>query len=162
MVWRVHVSFGAPQNLACADLGAAVDDVTAFAVLSSGNIKIADFGVSAYAPKGKCNSFIGSPSWMAPEVIMCEQKPEWYTNAVDIWSLGVTIIEFAETKPPHHDQHPAKAMIRIIGGPPPKLSVRWPCIAGSRGALRYACGLFSPVPNCTEDCLYSLLQRSAR
>lgn len=125
---ELECSIGAAQSISALEFLHAKNiihrDLNAANILLSGegNIKIADFGVSAYAPKGKCNSFIGSPCWMAPEVILCEQKPEWYSNTVDIWSLGVTIIEFAETNPPHHDQHPAKAMIRIIGGPPPKLS----------------------------------------
>lgn len=99
-------------------------DLNAANILISGDgaIKIADFGVSAHAPKGKRNSFIGSPCWMAPEVIRCEQKPEWYTNLCDIWSLGITLIEFAEMQTPYHDLHPAKAMIRIVSGADPKLS----------------------------------------
>lgn len=101
-------------------------DINAANVLLSGegNIKIADFGVSKYTPKnGKCNSFIGSPNWMAPEVIECEQNAKkWYTNSADIWSLGITLIEFAQMQPPHFDLHPAKAMIKIITGPSPKLS----------------------------------------
>lgn len=98
-------------------------DLNAANILLSGegNIKIADFGVSAFAPKGRRDTFIGSPCWMAPEVIKCEQSPEWYTNSVDIWSLGVTLIEFADTKTPHADQHPAKAMMRIVSGKPPTL-----------------------------------------
>eukprot|EP00040_Diaphanoeca_grandis_P014486 m.73544 g.73544 ORF g.73544 m.73544 type:complete len:360 (-) comp24570_c0_seq1:41-1120(-) len=101
-------------------------DLNAANVLLSGegNIKIADFGVSKYLPKnGRCNSFIGSPNWMAPEVIECEQSAKkWYTNSADIWSLGITILEFVHMVPPHADLHPAKALIKIITGPSPKLN----------------------------------------
>jgi len=101
-------------------------DLNAANVLLSGEgqIKIADFGVSKYTAKnGRCNSFIGSPNWMAPEVIECEQNmKKWYTNSADIWSLGITLIEFAQMAPPHNDLHPAKALIKIITGAPPKLT----------------------------------------
>ena len=47
--------------------------------------------------------------WMAPEVVVCENdKSKPYDNKCDIWSFGITAIEFAETKAPYHDLHPMK------------------------------------------------------
>ncbi|GFT32716.1 myosin-IIIb [Nephila pilipes] len=61
---------------------------------------------------GKTHSSVGSPYWMAPEVIACEQlRP--YTKSCDVWSLGITAIELAETLPPLFDIHPVRAMFRI-------------------------------------------------
>lgn len=89
----------------------------------AGLLKIADFGVSVTDKKNRRSSFIGSPNWMAPEVVMCEtDQKKWYTNACDVWSLGVTMIEFAETKPPHHDLHPVKVLLKITTGAAPKLT----------------------------------------
>eukprot|EP00035_Acanthoeca_spectabilis_P034785 m.30956 g.30956 ORF g.30956 m.30956 type:complete len:294 (+) comp6868_c0_seq2:160-1041(+) len=88
----------------------------------AGLIKIADFGVSVIDKRGRRNSFIGSPNWMAPEVVQCETNKEmWYTNSCDIWSLGVTMIELADTVPPHHDLHPVKVLLKITTGAAPKL-----------------------------------------
>ena len=89
-----------------------------------GLIKLADFGVSAMC-KGETrrSSFIGSPNWMAPEVIACEKdRSRVYGTAVDIWSLGATLIELAETKAPYHDLHPVKVLFKIANSPPPTLS----------------------------------------
>mmetsp|Transcript_31390 Transcript_31390/g.82325 ORF Transcript_31390/g.82325 Transcript_31390/m.82325 type:complete len:294 (+) Transcript_31390:113-994(+) len=100
-------------------------DLNAANVLVSGAglVKIADFGVSVVDKKNRRNSFIGSPNWMAPEVARCEQKKDsWYTNACDIWSLGVTMIELAESVPPHSDLHPVKVLVKIASGAPPKLT----------------------------------------
>eukprot|EP00037_Helgoeca_nana_P006126 m.56845 g.56845 ORF g.56845 m.56845 type:complete len:294 (+) comp17028_c0_seq1:207-1088(+) len=99
-------------------------DLNAANTLLSGTglIKIADFGVSVVDKKGRRNSFIGSPNWMAPEVVMCEtHKDAWYTNSCDIWSLGVTMIELAEMAPPHADLHPVKVLLKIATGAAPKL-----------------------------------------
>ncbi|PIK37987.1 hypothetical protein BSL78_25188 [Apostichopus japonicus] len=76
---------------------------------AAGNIKLADFGVSAQNKKTaqKRDSFIGTPYWMAPEVIVCETfKDKPYSYKADIWSLGITLIEFAEMEPPFHDLNP--------------------------------------------------------
>jgi serine/threonine protein kinase len=90
-----------------------------------GVVKIADFGVSAKnkTPRDRRNSFIGTPNWMAPEVIVCENdKSKPYDNKCDIWSLGITLIEFAELKAPHHDLHPMKVLFKITASAPPTLS----------------------------------------
>jgi len=63
---------------------------------SDANVKLVDFGVSAQLDKtiGKRNTFIGTPYWMAPEVIACDQDPhKTYDSRSDIWSLGITAIE---------------------------------------------------------------------
>ena len=66
---------------------------------SNGYIKLADFGVSAKNKdeNSKRDTFIGTPYWMAPEVVFCETfRDQPYDNKVDIWSLGITLIEFAQ------------------------------------------------------------------
>jgi serine/threonine protein kinase len=64
---------------------------------TDGLIKLADFGVSTISKKFKQGTFIGSPMWMAPEVIKCETDPKnRYSNKCDVWSLGVTVIEFGD------------------------------------------------------------------
>lgn len=50
-----------------------------------------DFGVSAQLDRtiGRRNTFIGTPYWMAPEVIACDENPDaTYDNRSDLWSLG--------------------------------------------------------------------------
>jgi serine/threonine protein kinase len=66
---------------------------------NDGRARLADFGVSAVCQEGqKRGTVIGTPYWMAPEVVM--EVP--YDFKADIWSLGITAIEMAEGKPPHH------------------------------------------------------------
>jgi len=99
-------------------------DINAANTLLGGDgvVKLADFGVSAFSKKNKQSTFIGSPMWMAPEVIKCETDPKnVYTNKCDVWSLGITLIEFADGVPPNHDLHPAKAIMKITAGGLPKL-----------------------------------------
>lgn len=65
---------------------------------------------------------------MAPEVIMCETlKDDPYDYMADIWSLGVTLIEFAQMEPPNHDMHPMRVLIKIQKSDPPLLDApkRW-------------------------------------
>eukprot|EP00042_Codosiga_hollandica_P051049 m.621116 g.621116 ORF g.621116 m.621116 type:complete len:317 (+) comp58211_c0_seq2:140-1090(+) len=93
-------------------------------------VKIADFGVSAKmrSPRDRRSSFIGTPNWMAPEVIVCEKdRSRSYDNRCDIWSLGVTLIELAELRAPHHDLHPMKVLFKISSALPPTLAQagRW-------------------------------------
>ena len=74
-------------------------------------VKLADFGVSAFNRQdgAKRNTFVGSPHWMAPEVIVCENdRKAKYNSLCDVWSLGITMIELAQGHPPHHDAHPVK------------------------------------------------------
>uniref|UniRef100_A0A3P9AMJ8 non-specific serine/threonine protein kinase n=1 Tax=Esox lucius TaxID=8010 RepID=A0A3P9AMJ8_ESOLU len=90
-----------------------------------GQVKLADFGVSAKNTNTlqKRATFIGTPYWMAPEVIQCEtSKENPYGPKADIWSLGVTLIEAAETEPPHHSLNPMRVLLKITKSPPPTLS----------------------------------------
>ncbi|MBN3274448.1 SLK kinase, partial [Polyodon spathula] len=90
-----------------------------------GDIKLADFGVSAKNTKTlqRRDSFIGTPYWMAPEVVMCEtSKDRPYDYKADIWSLGVTLIELAEIEPPHHELNPMRVLLKIAKAEPPTLS----------------------------------------
>eukprot|EP00731_Ephydatia_muelleri_P029555 Em0021g78a len=88
------------------------------------DIKLVDFGVSAQLDRtiGKRNTFIGTPYWMAPEVIACDQDPTaTYDFRSDQWSLGITAVEAAEGEPPLCSMHPMRALFLIPRNPPPKL-----------------------------------------
>lgn len=104
-------------------------DVKAGNVLltEAGNVKLADFGSGA--ARCPANSFIGTPYWMAPEVIMAMESG-LYTGRVDVWSLGITAIEMAERKPPLFEINAMSALYRIPQNPPPQLRHRGP--EGSR------------------------------
>ncbi|KRX25915.1 Serine/threonine-protein kinase 10 [Trichinella nelsoni] len=92
---------------------------------SEGGVKLADFGVSAKNKDAmqRRDSFIGTPYWMAPEVMMCETfKEQPYSCKCDIWSLGITLIEFAEMDPPYHEMSPMRVLIKIQKSEPPGLA----------------------------------------
>uniref|UniRef100_A0A7N6A1L5 non-specific serine/threonine protein kinase n=1 Tax=Anabas testudineus TaxID=64144 RepID=A0A7N6A1L5_ANATE len=89
-----------------------------------GEVKLADFGVSAKNTKTlqRRDSFIGTPYWMAPEVVMCEtSKDRPYDYKADIWSLGVTLIELAQIEPPNHEMNPMRVLLKIAKSEPPTL-----------------------------------------
>lgn len=92
----------------------------------AGQIKLGDFGVSALlaSESEKRRSVIGTPYWMAPEIVL--ETP--YDAKVDIWSLGITLIELADSEPPNSHVHPIRALMQIPLRPAPKFKkpTRWP------------------------------------
>lgn len=85
-----------------------------------GEVKLADFGVAAQLTStlSKRNTFIGTPHWMAPEVIQASH----YDGKVDVWALGICSIEMAERYPPRWRVNPNRVIFMIVRDPPPRLA----------------------------------------
>lgn len=90
-------------------------------ITMSGHVKLCDFGVAAVSNNNaqtKRQTIVGTPYWMAPEVI---QEGQSYTNKADIWSLGITFYEMVTGNPPYSDQEAMRAMMLITSSRPPRL-----------------------------------------
>jgi len=88
-----------------------------------GNVKMADFGFCCELTeeKNKRKTVVGTPYWMAPELI----KQYEYDYKVDIWSMGILAYELAEWEPPHMWEKPVRAITLITESDPPTLNDRW-------------------------------------
>ncbi|XP_047416768.1 serine/threonine-protein kinase TAO3 [Sciurus carolinensis] len=120
------VTHGALQGLAYLHSHALIHrDIKAGNILLTepGQVKLADFGSASMA--SPANSFVGTPYWMAPEVILAMDEGQ-YDGKVDVWSLGITCIELAERKPPLFNMNAMSALYHIAQNDSPTLqSSEW-------------------------------------
>ncbi|KAM6155040.1 serine/threonine-protein kinase TAO3 [Rhynchocyon petersi] len=120
------ITHGALQGLAYLHSHALIHrDIKAGNILltESGQVKLADFGSASMA--SPANSFVGTPYWMAPEVILAMDEGQ-YDGKVDVWSLGITCIELAERKPPLFNMNAMSALYHIAQNDSPTLqSTEW-------------------------------------
>lgn len=89
-----------------------------------GEVKLVDFGLSRAirSEMGKRKTCIGSPCYMAPELVMSRTADSnGYDPRTDVWAMGITAIELADGKPPFQDMHPTRALFQIVRNPPPTL-----------------------------------------
>ncbi|XP_042699120.1 serine/threonine-protein kinase TAO3 isoform X4 [Chrysemys picta bellii] len=115
------ITHGALQGLAYLHSHAKIHrDIKAGNILLTepGQVKLADFGSASIV--SPANSFVGTPYWMAPEVILAMDEGQ-YDGKVDIWSLGITCIELAERKPPLFNMNAMSALYHIAQNDSPTL-----------------------------------------
>ncbi|KAL5726067.1 non-specific serine/threonine protein kinase [Ranunculus cassubicifolius] len=90
----------------------------------TGTIKLGDLGVSAClynSERGRSlNTFVGTPCWMAPEV-MEASAARGYDLKADIWSFGITALELAYGHAPFHGLTPLQVLVKTLNGPPPSI-----------------------------------------
>lgn len=108
-------------------------------ITSEGFVRLCDFGVAADTSLNstKRMTMVGTPYWMAPEVIAEGQS---YTNKADIWSLGITMYELATGNPPYSDHEAMRAMMLIAKSQPPRLE-----------GLRYSALIKDVVAQCLDE-----------
>ncbi|XP_064213013.1 neither inactivation nor afterpotential protein C isoform X2 [Tribolium castaneum] len=90
---------------------------------NNGDVKLGDFGFSCFLNDvlGGTNDCVGSPCWMAPEVVTCKRTKRNYGNRVDVWSLGITAIELGDGTAPYQSMPPSRILFQIVTNPPPTL-----------------------------------------
>lgn len=90
----------------------------------NGEVKLCDFGLARdiRTTMGKRHTCIGSPYWMAPEVVKgSSTEDSAYGSRADVWSMGITAIELGDGKAPFIEMHPTRVMFQIVRNPPPTL-----------------------------------------
>ena len=113
------------------DQGIVHRDIKAGNILldSSGAVCIADFGVSSWLrnqsgmrdhSEGIAATFVGTPCWMAPEIM--EQSQTGYQQPADVWSLGITALELAKGYAPYYSLQPISVVVKTLQEAPPSLS----------------------------------------
>lgn len=135
-------------------LGRIHRDIKAGNILltEQGIVKLADFGSAAI--KCPANSFVGTPYWMAPEVILAMDEGQ-YDGKVDVWSLGITCIELAERKPPYFNMNAMSALYHIAQNDTPTLQVQQPDWTNTFRDFVEACLKKSPIERPTSTNLLS-------
>lgn len=88
-------------------------------IATDGKVKLSDFGYAAQltSEKDKRNTLVGTPCWMAPELI----AGNLYDTKVDVWSLGIVALEMADGDPPFIKENPLKVLFMISSASPPRL-----------------------------------------
>lgn len=88
-----------------------------------GSVKIADFGFAAglTQEQQRRKSAVGTVFWMAPELVSAEKSGAGYGLLVDVWALGIILLELAEGEPPHLHVPPVRALMLIVTQPAPQL-----------------------------------------
>lgn len=142
----LHSQFGLHRDIKSSNVLLSVDGVP----------KLGDFGFAAQLTREATSktSIVGTPYWMAPEII----KGEKYSQKVDIWALGIVAIEIAEGRPPYQEKDPKAIFKAITNGGRPTLSnkKKW-----SPEFLKFVNNMLEPDPllrpSTTELLLYPFI-----